>query len=160
MKAPLPGPHNSRLYFYLLIFRGLDFTPNISFHSKKSQMIVSAIKIVTKLHMVYCWYQDIHTQLHCVLVSEVSEVAQSCPTLCDPMDCSLPGSSVHGIFEARVLEWVAISFSRGSTQMYIKIALFKTCNPLGSSLIFILYAKNIFFKKEDSFIFSLKPFIG
>ena len=42
------------------------------------------------------------------------EVAQSCPTLCDPMDCSLPGSSVHGIFQARVLEWVAISFSRGS----------------------------------------------
>ena len=36
---------------------------------------------------------------------------QSCPTLCDPMDCSLPGSSVHGILQARVLEWVAISFS-------------------------------------------------
>ena len=44
-----------------------------------------------------------------------SEVAQSCPTLCDPMDCSLPGFSVHGIFQARVLEWVAISFSRGSS---------------------------------------------
>ena len=40
------------------------------------------------------------------------EVTQSCPTLCDPMDCSLPGSCVHGIFHARVLEWVAISFSR------------------------------------------------
>ena len=38
---------------------------------------------------------------------------QSCPTLCDPMVCSLPGSSVHGIFQARVLEWVAISFPRG-----------------------------------------------
>ena len=38
---------------------------------------------------------------------------KSCPTLCDPMDCSLPGSSVHGIFQARVLEWTAISFSRG-----------------------------------------------
>ena len=45
-----------------------------------------------------------------------SEVAQSCPTLCNPMDCSLPGSSVHGIFQARVLEWVAISFSRGSSR--------------------------------------------
>ena len=44
-----------------------------------------------------------------------SEIAQSCPTLCDPMDCSLPGFSVHGIFLARVLEWVAISFSRGSS---------------------------------------------
>ena len=40
------------------------------------------------------------------------EVAQSCPTLCDPIDCSLPGSSVHGIFQARVLEWVAISYAR------------------------------------------------
>ena len=39
--------------------------------------------------------------------------AQSCPTLCDPMDCSPPGSSVHGSFQARILEWVAISFSRG-----------------------------------------------
>ena len=40
-----------------------------------------------------------------------SEVAQSCPTLCDPMDCSLPGSSVHGIFQAKILEWDAIAFS-------------------------------------------------
>ena len=45
-----------------------------------------------------------------------SEVAQSCPTFCDPMDCSLPGSSVHGIFQAIALEWIAISFSRGSSQ--------------------------------------------
>ena len=45
-----------------------------------------------------------------------SEVAQSCRTLCDPMDCSLPGFSVHGIFQARVLEWIAISFSRGSSR--------------------------------------------
>ena len=44
------------------------------------------------------------------------EVAQSCPTLCDPIDCSLPGSSVHGIFQAIVLEGIAISFSRGSSQ--------------------------------------------
>ena len=43
-----------------------------------------------------------------------SEVSQSCPTLCDPVDCSPPGSSVHGILQARILEWVAISFSRGS----------------------------------------------
>ena len=45
-----------------------------------------------------------------------SEVTQSCPTLCNPMDCSPKGSSVHGIFQARILEWVAISFSRGSSQ--------------------------------------------
>ena len=45
-----------------------------------------------------------------------SEVAQSCPTLCDLMDCSLPGSSVHEIFQARIMEGIAISFSRGSSQ--------------------------------------------
>ena len=45
-----------------------------------------------------------------------SEIAQSCPALCDPMDCGLPDSSIHGIFQATVLEWVTISFSRGSSQ--------------------------------------------
>ena len=49
-------------------------------------------------------------------IESESEVAQSCPTLCDPVDCSSPGSSVRGIFQARILEWVAISFSRGSSQ--------------------------------------------
>ena len=49
-------------------------------------------------------------------IKDVSEVAQSCPALCNPMDYSLPGSSVHGIFQARVLEQVAISFSKGSSQ--------------------------------------------
>ena len=44
-----------------------------------------------------------------------SEVAQSCPTLCDPVDCSLPSFSIHGILQARILEWVTISFSRGSS---------------------------------------------
>ena len=47
---------------------------------------------------------------------KVSKVAQLCPTFCDPMGYSLPGSSLHGILQARVLEWVAISFSRGSSQ--------------------------------------------
>ena len=42
-------------------------------------------------------------------------VAQSCLTLCDPMDCSSPGSSIHGIFQSKILEWVAISYSRGSS---------------------------------------------
>ena len=58
------------------------------------------------------------TPIHQVSGLEVkwSEVAQSCPTLCDPIDCSLPGSSVPGILQARILEWVAISFSRRSSQ--------------------------------------------
>ena len=52
-----------------------------------------------------------HFLLQCMKVKNESEVAQSCPTLSDPMNCSLPGSSVHGIFQARVLEWGAIAFS-------------------------------------------------
>jgi len=55
-----------------------------------------------------------HFLLQCMKVKSESEVAQSCPTLSDPMDCSLPGSSIHWIFQARVLEWGAIAFS-GST---------------------------------------------
>ena len=49
-----------------------------------------------------------HFLLQCMKVKSESEIAQSCPTLSDPMDCSLPGSSAHGIFQARVLEWGAI----------------------------------------------------
>ena len=52
-----------------------------------------------------------HFIFQCTKVKSESEVAQSCPTLSDPMDCSLPGSSIHGIFQARVLEWGAIAFS-------------------------------------------------
>ena len=52
-----------------------------------------------------------HVLLQCMIVKSESEVAQLCPTLCDPMDCSLPGSSIHGIFQARVLEWGVIAFS-------------------------------------------------
>ena len=52
-----------------------------------------------------------HFLLQCMKVKSESEVAQSCPTLCNPMHCSPPGSSVHGIFQARVLEWGAIAFS-------------------------------------------------
>ena len=51
-----------------------------------------------------------------VFMESESEVAQSCLTLCDPMDCSLSGSSVHGIFQAIVLEWIAIFFSSGSSR--------------------------------------------
>ena len=60
----------------------------------------------------WCWSRNV------LLNKEVSEseVVPSCPTLCDPIDCSLPGSSVHGIFQAIVLEWIAISFCRGSSQ--------------------------------------------
>ena len=56
-----------------------------------------------------------HFLLQRVKVKSESEVALSCPTLRDPMDCSLPGSTIHGIFQTRVLEWVAIAFSEWTT---------------------------------------------
>ena len=60
-------------------------------------------------------------------VKSESEVAQLCPTICDPMDCSLPGSSVHGIFQARVLEWGAIAFSKSA--YYFKILIQNHMDP-------------------------------
>ena len=68
-----------------------------------------------KLDKVFCLSKPWFLHLYKVKESE-SEVTQSCPTLCDPVVCSPPGSSVHGILQARILEWVAISFSRGSSQ--------------------------------------------
>ena len=64
-----------------------------------------------------------HLLLQCMKVKSESEVTQSCPTLIDPMDCSLPGSSIHGIFQARVLEWGAIAFST-LTYIYMYIHIY------------------------------------
>ena len=64
-----------------------------------------------------------HFLLQCMKVKSESEVAQSCPTLSDPMDCSLPGCSVHGIFQARVLEWGAIAFSETTTRSIQLVAI-------------------------------------
>ena len=61
----------------------------------------------------------------CVYILDImkieSEVAQSCPTLSDPMDCSLPGSSAHGIFQARVLEWGAIAFPDCTVRAHLNL---------------------------------------
>ena len=71
-----------------------------------------------------------HFFLQCVKVKSESEVTQSSPTLRNPMDCSLPGSSVHGIFQARVLEWGAISFSKINRFREVKIAKLQICNKV------------------------------
>ena len=63
-----------------------------------------------------------HHNLFCY--ESESEVGQSCPTFCDPVDYSPPGSSVHGILPARILEWVAISYSRGSSQLRDRTQVF------------------------------------
>ena len=62
-----------------------------------------------------------HFLLQCIKVKSESEVAQLCPTLSDPTDCGPPGSSIHGIFQARLLEWGAIAFSRKTVRSYPKI---------------------------------------
>ena len=69
-------------------------------------------------------------------VKSESEVAQLCPTLSDPMDCSLPGSSVHGIFQARVLEWGAIAFSIFSNSLAIKLIQGPSETPQGLCVTF------------------------
>ena len=70
-----------------------------------------------------------HFLLQCMKVKTESEVVQLCPTLSDPMDCSLPGSSIHGSFQARVLEWGAIAFSG------VRMIVLKYKNSIRSLLI-------------------------
>ena len=77
-----------------------------------------------------------HFLLQCMKVKSESEVAESCPTPSNPMDCSPPGSSIHGIFQARVLEWVAIAFSIIYT--YICIYLYTEIYPVLISSYFLL----------------------
>ena len=85
-------------------------------------------------------------------ISYAAAAAKLCPTLSNPMDCSLPGSSVHGIFQARVLEWSAIAFSIGhpaataaanSLQSCLTLCDSKDSSPLGSSVPGILQARTL-----------------
>ena len=79
-----------------------------------------------------------HFLLQCRKVKSENEDAQSYPTLSDPMDCSLPGSSVHGILHARVLEWVAIAFSDNHVSQSLIINLSLSL-PLSLSLYIYIY---------------------
>ena len=88
-----------------LIWLGLKFTA----YSKRCCSVVTKKACQRKKCSLKIKYSIDFIEL-CVLVTQL------CLTLCHPMDCSLPGSSVHGILQARILEWVAISFSRGSSQ--------------------------------------------
>ena len=75
-----------------------------------------------------------HFLLQCMKVKSENEVAQSCPTLCDPMDCSPPGSSIPGILQARILEWVAISFSNAWKRKVKVKSCLTLSNPMDCSL--------------------------
>ena len=97
-----------------LYFLGLHSTVDGDFSHEIKRCLLLGRKAMTNLDSVLK-SRDITLPTKVHIVKE-SEVALSCPTLGNPMDCSLPGSSIHGIFQARILEWVAISFSRGSPQ--------------------------------------------
>ena len=71
-----------------------------------------------------------HFLLQFMQVKSESEVAQSCPTLSDPMDCSSPGSSIRGIFQARVLEWGAIAFSESGVGGTLFLSATPYCTPV------------------------------
>ena len=79
-----------------------------------------------------------HFLFQCMQVKSESKVAQSCPTLSDPMDCSPPGSSVHGIFQARVLEWVASAFSNSMLQSAYQNMWHKNTKILFSAFIIFI----------------------
>ena len=91
--------------------------PGTGYNDNKANMILTLKKLAVQQGKL--WDKQIYkTQF--MQGTMKREVTQSCLTLCDPMDCSLLGSSVHGIFQARILEWVAIFFSRGSSDPGIK----------------------------------------
>ena len=97
-----------------LYFLGLHSTVDGDFSHEIKRCLLLGRKAMTNLDGVLK-SRDITLPTKVHIVKE-SEVAPSCPTLGNHMDCSLPGSSIHGIFQARILEWVTISFSRGSPQ--------------------------------------------
>ena len=96
--APLPGPGCRRK---ACLCQSKSISTHVDIHSTfiHNKPNRTRSKCLSAIEWIYC----------CCLV------AKSCPTHCDPVDCSPPGSSVHGIFQARMLEWISISFSRGSS---------------------------------------------
>ena len=112
-KITADGDHSHEIKRYLLfgrkpmtnldsILKGRDITLPTKVHLVKA-MVFPVVMYGCELDHKESWKKE-------------STVAQSWPTLCNPMDCSLPASSIHRIFQARVLKWVAISFSRGSSR--------------------------------------------
>ena len=77
-----------------------------------------------------------------------SEVTQSCPTLSDPVDCSLPGSSVHGIFQARVLEWVATAFSHAVVIFHQFIHFLSFCQIYGL-MLFVSFCGSVWVENSQ-----------
>ena len=105
-----------------------------------------------------------------IVICMCTKSLQSCPTLCDPMDCSPPGSSVYGIFQVRVLKWVAMPFPRGSSwprdwtcgsfSSYISKWILLLLSHQGSSLLCETYSYTLFdLRFVESMCFYLKKII-
>ena len=94
---------------------GGDGIPVELFQILKGHAVEVLHSICQQIWKTQQWPQDRKRSVFITVQRTGSEVAQSSPTLCNPMDYSLPGSSVHGISQARILEWVAFPFSRGSS---------------------------------------------
>ena len=106
----------TRTYICMYAAKSLQSCPTLRPHRRKPTRLLCPWDSPGKNTGVGC-----HFLLQCMKVKSESEVAQSFPTLSDPMDCSLPGSSVHGIFQARVLEWGATAFSNICVYIHIYI---------------------------------------
>ena len=101
-------------YFKMFIFLTEETVPvYLEIHTKTSFFFCIQLLIIEMHHVIVD--RSMITNV-CVCVCVCVLVTQLCPTLCDPMDSSLPDSSIHGILQARILEWVAIPFSRGSSR--------------------------------------------
>ena len=100
-------------WFELLAVQG-TLNSLLQHHNSKASIFVIPPNKILKPAISHLQMHLIEIHLHKYKITQ-SEVAQSCPILCNPMDCSLRASSVHGIFQARILEWVAISFSKRSS---------------------------------------------
>ena len=105
------GPENLEIY-YRRAKRLLTILPTYVVCS----FVPSAWNTLSSSFADACWFLRSHLNVTCPMKPSLSLFPKLCPILCNPVDCSRPGSSVHGVSQARKLEWVAISFFRGSSQ--------------------------------------------
>ena len=119
-----------RLHVLLFnIYRGMELTASRDFQTEAALVIRKFFVLLQSLHLL-CSVPVLTLNkyimallLHSMLSNMCAQLLQSCPALCYPMDCSLQGSSVHGILQARILEWVAIAFfpTRGLSPHFLRL---------------------------------------
>ena len=124
------------LHAHYVRAKSLQLCPTLCDHRLQPAILLCPWDSPSKNTGVGC-----HFLLQCMKVKSQSEFAQSCPTLCDPMDCSLPGSSIHGIFQARVLEWGAIAMCMLSCFNCAQLSATTDCSLPCSSVHGILPAR-------------------